>query len=450
DHAVVPRPARPRPHRGAHRPRGGQAGRAHPPVGRDVHAGGRRPGGRRGVLLPAARPVAHLPRARRGPEGLGRRRQRALGLPQRLRLDDPGPRAPRDRPGDLRALRPGHALRGAHGGLRGRRRGARAPLPPAQVALHELGLGGDHGRHPDRPGGHGARRRPEDLRLLPRPPRHGHGLDRRGVRPHRPPRAPRVDPVRRGRAAEHGGPGPRDPLQRRRRHGPPDHRAGPRGPQARLRDHGGGDDEPRGRAPRAGLPAGRARDLHAPRRRPDLRRGQDRALHRGGRRRGALRRRARHAHARQGPGRRAAHGRHRDERGDRRGRRGRLRLPGGDLQREPARDGGRPGEPARGPDARGLRAPGPPQRPHPRGLLGRGRALRPAGLRHRHLLEGLRDLRAREGHGLRDLQDPPGRGALRPRVAVEPQPRDLHDAGPRGGVDAVGDPHRRGDRPLRL
>ena len=39
--------------------------------------------------------------------------------------------------------------------------------------------------------------------------------------------------------------------------------------------------------------------------------------------------------------------------------------------------------------------------------------------------------------------------ADRTRVAVEHEPRHLHDARSRGGVDAVGDPHRRGDRRLR-
>ena len=73
-----------------------------------------------------ARAVADLPRARQGPEGLGRRRQRAVGLPQRLRLDGPGPRAPGDRQGDQGALRPRHALRRADRGRGRRRRGARA------------------------------------------------------------------------------------------------------------------------------------------------------------------------------------------------------------------------------------------------------------------------------------------------------------------------------------
>ena len=38
---------------------------------------------------------------------------------------------------------------------------------------------------------------------------------------------------------------------------------------------------------------------------------------------------------------------------------------------------------------------------------------------------------------------------VRARLAVQHEPRHLHDAGPRGGVDAVGDAHRRGGRPLR-
>ena len=70
---------------------------AHAEVRRDLPARPRGALGRRRLLLPAARPVADLPRARRRPEGLGRRRQRVPRLPQRLRLDGPGPRAPGDR-----------------------------------------------------------------------------------------------------------------------------------------------------------------------------------------------------------------------------------------------------------------------------------------------------------------------------------------------------------------
>ena len=63
--------------------------------------------------------------------------------------------------------------------------GAEAPLGPAQVAVHELGLRGDDGRDPHRPRGDGPGHDHEDLRLLPRPPRLRDGLDRRPVRPDR-------------------------------------------------------------------------------------------------------------------------------------------------------------------------------------------------------------------------------------------------------------------------
>ncbi len=53
----------------------------------------------------------------------------------------------------------GHALRRADRGRDRRRRGAPSPLGPAAVALHELGLGVDDGRDPDRPRVHRARAR---------------------------------------------------------------------------------------------------------------------------------------------------------------------------------------------------------------------------------------------------------------------------------------------------
>ena len=118
------------------------------------------------------------------------------------------------------------------------------------------------------------------------------------------PRQPRVAALRRRHPAGRRRPHDRRPLQRRRRDGAPHRAPRRRGPQARLRDHGGGDDEPRDRAPRARLPRGGARDHPAPRHRPDLRRGQDRPLHRGRRRDRALGRQARHGHARQGARRR--------------------------------------------------------------------------------------------------------------------------------------------------
>ena len=190
-----------------------------------------------------------------------------------------------------------------------------APLGPAAVALHELRLRVHDGRDPDRARGHGPRHRHEDLRLLPRPPRHGDGLDRRRVRQDRRPREPRLAALRRRHPAGRRRHDDRRAVQRRRRDGAPDRAPRRGGPQARLRDHGGGDDEPRGRAPRARLPRGRPRHHPQPRHRPDLRRGQDRPHDRGRRRHRALRRHAGHGHARQGARRRHADRRDRRHRG---------------------------------------------------------------------------------------------------------------------------------------
>ena len=91
-------------HLRADRARREGAQRAHPALQGDVRAGAGPPHRWRRVLVSAPRPLADLPRARLGAEGLGRRRQRDVGLPQRVRLDGPGPRAPGDRRGDPGAL----------------------------------------------------------------------------------------------------------------------------------------------------------------------------------------------------------------------------------------------------------------------------------------------------------------------------------------------------------
>ena len=101
-------------------------------------------------------------------------------------------------------------------------------LGPAEVALHELRLGVDDGRDPDRARLHGPRHRDEDLRLLPRPPRRGDGLDRRRVRQDRRPRQPRLAALRRGHPAGGRRPHDRGPVQRRRRDGAPDRSASTR------------------------------------------------------------------------------------------------------------------------------------------------------------------------------------------------------------------------------
>ena len=79
------------------------------------------------------------------------------------------------------------------------------------------------------------------------------------------------------------------------------------------------------------------------------------------------------------------------------------------------------------------------------GCDGGRRALQPARLRgRRRLARACVTFSPDEDRRLRDLQGQPGRRALRPRVAVQHEPRHLHDARPRGGVDALGHAHRRG------
>ena len=260
----------------------------------------------------------------------------------------------------------------------------------------------------------------------------------------------RLAALRRRHPAVDGRRGLRRPLQRRRLDGAPHRRARPRGPQARLRDHGGGDDEPRGRAPRARLPRGRARHHAPPRRRADLRRGQDRPVHRPGRRDGALRRHARPGHAGQGARRRPAVG----------------AIGGSDEVMSVVEDGSvyqvgtyngnplwmaatranllevlTPDAYARL-DALNARHPAPAARE----VIDQ---LRPARLRRRRGLEGLRDLLAEKitdyetfkANQDAELADLAWLFNMNRGIFMTP--------GPRGGVDALGDAHRRGRRPLR-
>ena len=79
-----------------------------------------------------------------------------LGLPQRLRLDGAGPRAPGDRRGDrasASALGTHFAAPTEDGIVVAEELARRFGLP--QVALHELRLRGDDGRDPDRARAHG-------------------------------------------------------------------------------------------------------------------------------------------------------------------------------------------------------------------------------------------------------------------------------------------------------
>ena len=78
------------------------------------------------------------------------------------------------------------------------------------------------------------------------------------------------------------------------------------------------------------------------------------------------------------------------------------------------------------------------ERPPARGLPGRARPSRPPGLLGRGRREGLRHVLARADRRLRVVQGAPGRRAGRARLALQHEPRRLHDPWARGGVDALG------------
>ncbi len=82
-------------------------------------------------------------------------------------------------------------------------------------------------------------------------------------------------------------------------------------------------------------------------------------------------------------------------------------------------------------------------------LPGRRRHVQPPRVRGRGRVQGVRDVRPGQGRRLRDVQGAPGRRARRPRMALQPQPRRLHDPRSRGGVDALRPAHHRGLRRLR-
>ena len=191
--------------------------RSHRRLGAHVRARVRRHARRRPVLVPAQRPVARLPRARRGRARVGRRRQRVRRLPQRLRRDVRRPREPRHRRRRQGQDGRGHPLRGADRGLDHRRRGARAALGPPPLALHELRHRVDDGRDPPRPRGERPRPDRQDRGHLPRPPRRRDGLGQAARRRDGRPRASRLRALRRGLSGGAHRPHARRPVQRRRR-----------------------------------------------------------------------------------------------------------------------------------------------------------------------------------------------------------------------------------------
>src|SRR6266545_20760 len=97
----------------------------------------------------------------------------------------------------------------------------------------------------------------------------------------------------------------------------------------------------------------------------------------------------------------------------------------------------------------GVRAPRADRRAHPLALPGSGSPPRPAGLRGRRRGQGLRHLLLGANRRLRDVQGEPGRRADRARLALQPEPRDLHDPRSRGGVDALGRARRGSCRRIR-
>ena len=138
------------------------------------------------------------------------------------------------------------------------------------------------------------------------------------------------------------------------------------------------------------------REHHAPaRHRADLRRGQDRPLHRGGRRDRAIRRHARHGHPGEGARRRAADGRDRRHRGGR----SRSSRTAASTRSAPT-TGTRSSMAAARASLLEVLTPeayehlDALERAHARRLPGRDREARPPGLRGRDRLEGLRHVLA--------------------------------------------------------
>ena len=168
-----------------------------------------------------------------------------------------------------------------------------------------------------------------------------------------------------------------------------------------------------GVVPRARLPRGRPRGDDQAGDPADLRRGQDRAHDRPGRRNRALRHPARPRHAGEDAGRRLPDRRRRWDRGGDGGGRVGTREPGRHVQRQPREHGRGPRDARRGPDRRRIRAAGGDRRQTRRRLSGGDRPARPPRVRGRDRVEGLRHLRIGADHRLPHVQAQPGRGAVR-------------------------------------
>ena len=389
------------------------------------------------------RAVSALPR--RGERRSGRRRRRA-------RVRRPVPRRHgRDGRARARAGRPcrRRAGRGRHHGDapdRGRglgRRGARAALRAAALAVHAQRHRREPLRDPDLPG---VDRPAEDPRLQRLLPRHR----RRDVRDAARRRLGRRSPGQRRPAGRPGADDEGRGAQRPRRA-----RGRARARRRRLRARRARADEHRHRPSRPGLPRGAARadapDGDAARDRRDAH-----VQRRAGRLHGGARARARPAHDRQGDRRRRSRRRVRRHRGARaagaraegrrlRGRRRRRRHARGQR----ALAGRRACDARRGADRGGVRADGLARRAARRGCRGRDRRCRGALARDPARRPGRIPLPAAAAAERRRVGRRGRRGAGALPAPVRAQPRRPDHALPQHGARLAGDERGRRRPPHR-
>ena len=240
---------------------------------------------------------------------------------------------PADRRGDPRGGEPRHPLRGHHRVGGGVRRGDLPAVQPRDAPVRQLGHRGDDGRHPGGPRGHRPRRGLQDRGLVSRPPRQRDVLDRPQRRPHGRPR-----PAGQRAGVEGHGRRTRPSTSQVVPFNDADHLE--RVLQERGHEIACLIMEPAMMnigivVPAARVPPARARAVHQARCGLHLRRDQDRAHDRRGRRHRALRRAAGSGLPRQGHLRRAPGRRLRRARGPDAAHRA-WRVADGDLQRQPA------------------------------------------------------------------------------------------------------------------
>ena len=154
----------------------GRAGPAHARLASALPTGAPDDAARGRLVVPGRRPLSDLPVARPRLGGLGRRRQPVRRLPQRVRLDGGGPRAPQSGRGDRARGAHGHAFRRHHRSHRAAGRRAVPTVPPRSRPIRELRDRSHDGRHPSGAWCHRTRRDLQDRRLVPRTSRRRHVL----------------------------------------------------------------------------------------------------------------------------------------------------------------------------------------------------------------------------------------------------------------------------------